>query len=35
VSSLALAPVRTMFVAYWLFILAGFAVYFTIGVLDR
>jgi hypothetical protein len=26
---------RAMFVAYWLFILAGFAIFLTVGILDR
>jgi hypothetical protein len=30
-----LDAMRTMFTAYWLFILAGFAVYLTVGILDR
>jgi hypothetical protein len=30
-----LPVVRTMFTAYWLFILAGFALYFYVGVANR
>jgi hypothetical protein len=30
-----LGSMRGVFIAYWMFILAGFALYLTIGLLDR
>jgi hypothetical protein len=35
VASDHLSPVRTMFLAYWVFILAVFAVYFYVGLANR
>jgi hypothetical protein len=32
---LALPEMRTMFTAYWIFILAGLALFFYIGIADR
>jgi hypothetical protein len=30
-----LRPMRAMFIAYWVFILAGFAFLFYVGIADR
>ncbi len=30
-----LRSVRAMFITYWIFILAGFVFFFTVGILDR